>query len=330
MVNQKGVNLNLLLTYKCNFACKHCLSNCGPHREERMTFEQAKDYIDQIISVIKVGFVGYTGGEPFLYYDMLRDLVSYTYHKYGIIGGVVTNCSWAKNESRAKEKLDELYQNGLRSLVVSCDSYHLQYGSLDSIRYVVHRALELGISLCINTVVTKDVKICKNDVPKLLNLSENDFEKDITIKEIGPIKMGRTLTHIEEKDLIETEDPHYYNGNCPFVINTPTITPNGSVFACCCFGNAEETPHELIGYCGNVNSDSFKNIFEGMEKNLLFNLLAHHGPYQLLEMVKKQQRNIKIRGKYLSTCDVCVELYHNPDVRKGLSDLLNALREDIP
>lgn len=290
-----------------------------------MTIEQAKEYIDKTVSVINVGHVGYTGGEPFLLYKMVRELMGYTYNKYGITGGVVTNCFWAKSESETNQKLDELYQNGLRSLVVSCDSYHLEYGSLEFIKRVVHKVLDLGISLCINTVVTKDVSVCKNDIPRLLDLTEKDMEKDITIKEIGLLKLGRTLTHIPGDSLIDTEDETFFNGKCPYVINTPAITPSGSVYPCCCFGDDEKTPTDLIGYCGNIKDDSFENIFENMQNNLLFNLFAHKGPYSLLKIIMERQKDIPTRGRYLSNCDICVELYHNPKVREELSKLLTEM-----
>ena len=151
------------------------------------------------------------------------------------------------------------------------------------------------------------------------------MEKDITLKEIVPLRVGRALTQIPRESLIDTEDEQFFNGKCPYVINTPTITPNGSVYACCCFGDAQTNPHDLIGYCGNVNTESFEDVFEGMQKNLIFNIFSKHGPYSLLKMIVEQQKEIVIRGKYLSTCDICVELYHNPNVRKSLSEFLTKM-----
>lgn len=324
-----GANLNLLLTYKCNYLCNHCISSCGPKREETMSFNQAKDYIDNTLSVIEVGNVGYTGGEPFLYYDLLKHLMDYTYNKYGIPGGVVTNSFWAVSKEIVKEKLDELYKCGLRSMVISCDSYHLKYVSVEAIRHVVHKALELGIPICINTIVTKNTKICKNDIPGLLSLSKADIENNVTIKEIGPLRIGRALTHISAENLIDTDNESYFNGSCPYVINTPTITPNGSVYACCCFGDAQKDPEKLIGYCGNIHKDTFENVLGAMKSNLLFNIIANYGPYSLLKTITETEKDIPLRGRYLSTCDICVELYHNPRVRSALGKLLESLVSNV-
>ncbi|TJX12833.1 radical SAM protein [Tissierella creatinini] len=320
-----GISLNLILTYKCNYECDHCISNCSPSREETMKIYQAKEYIDKVVSTTNVNQIGYTGGEPFLYYEMLKELIGYSYNEYGIAGGVVTNCFWAKSEKEADHKLEELYNNGLRSIVVSCDSYHLKYGSIKPIEYVVHKSLDLGLTICINTVVTKDVSISKNDIPRLLKLTDDDMENGIIIKEIGLLRLGRTLTHIPEDCLIETEDEMYFNGACPFVLKIPTITPRGSVYSCCCFGDDEVNPTELIGYGGNVNHDSIENILTNMEGNLLFNIFKYKGPYSLLKTIKERRSDIEIRGKYLSNCDICVELYHNPQVKEELKKLLREM-----
>lgn len=325
MSGEQYANLNFVLTYKCDLYCRHCLSDCGPGRTEVISMQAARECLDAAVTEMAVGSVGCTGGEPFLVYEMVRELLSYSYQKYGIQGGVVTNCGWAESADLAERKLRELYRCGLRSMVVSCDSFHLRFVSPESIKRVVHAALDLGILITVNTVVTRSGSVCKNDVPALLDIPAESLEKRVLIKELGPLRVGRALDRVREDELIATDQEQYFNGSCPFVIWTPTVTPNGSVYACCCFGNAERNPSDLIGYCGNTRQTDFKSILRLMQNNLFFNLAARHGPYSLFKMIRQRRPEIPVRGRYLCNCDICVELYHNAPVRQELAELLTEL-----
>lgn len=320
-------NLNLVLTYKCNLRCRHCIADCGPSRMETMTLGQATRYLDSAVAATDIGHVGYTGGEPFLFYNLMRSLMDYAYQTYGLPQGVVTNCSWATTPNKARVRLKELSACGLRNLTVSCDSFHLEFVSAEAIKYVVHAALELGLAICINSAVTRNGSVCKTNVPALLSLSQEDLEQNVVVKELGPLLVGRAAREISHQELIDTEHEQYFDGNCPYVIRTPTIAPDGSLFACCCFGDAENQPAEKIGYVGNVDEVELASLFESMENNLLFNLLANRGPYALLKMVLDRTPRQGIRGRYFCTCDICVELHHNPGIRRVLAQLLQQLAE---
>lgn len=291
-----------------------------------MPSEKAVAYIDQAAKVLELNGVGYTGGEPFLVYPQLKELMNYTSTTYGLPGGVVTNCFWAENPKIASKKIDELYQCGLRNMVVSLDSFHLDFVSLVSIKNVVASALNYDLTLTVNTVVTRSGKIAKQDVPNLLAIEPSLIENgQVTIKEFGPLKIGRAKKCINSEDYIETENVQYFNGNCSFVIKTPSIAPDGSIFACCCFGDTAKNPQELIGYCGNAHKNNLTDIFLAMQNNLLLNILREKGPYTILKILQENNPNLPIAGKYLSNCAVCVELYHNPAVKKALLEFLNSL-----
>lgn len=321
----KPVNLNLITTYRCNFTCRHCISDCSPSRNEVMDISTAKKYIDETVAAVEVGNVGYTGGEPFLIYDTVLSLMDFTAGKYGIPGGMVTNCYWANDASVTNVKMNELYKSGLRSLVVSCDSFHLEFVPLENIKRVVHKALDLGITTNVNIVVSKNGSVSKNNITKLLSISLDDFKKGLTIKEFGPLLIGRAKSEITSEEIIDTDNQAFYNGICPFVVNTPSISPYGNIYACCCFGDDAYNGEDRIGYCGNAERDGIKNVFERMKQDLLFNLLANVGPYRVLEIIMDNFGQIRTRGRYLSTCDVCVELYHNHEVRKHLVDMLQMI-----
>ena len=318
-------NLNLVLTYRCNFTCRHCISNCSPARTETMSREQAVSYIDTAAEVLKLQSVGYTGGEPFLVYPLLQELMIYTFKTYKLPGGVVTNCFWAQDKKTAEQRIAELYECGLRSIVVSLDSFHADFIGIESIRNVVEAALDHHLQVAINTVVTKSGRIAKPDVAPLLHIDKELIELGrVTVKEFGPLRVGRAKEGLKPEEFIETEQEQYFNGECPFVISTPSIAPDGSVYACCCFGDASRNPEQLIGYCGNENEQKLQEILAAMDKNLLFNIIKKCGPYSLLKTLQQKNPGLRTRGRYLSNCEICVELYYNEAVKRELQVFLQA------
>jgi MoaA/NifB/PqqE/SkfB family radical SAM enzyme len=319
------LNLTLLLTYRCNLLCRHCISDCGPARTEGMTFDQAVEYIDRAVEAIDVDVVGYTGGEPFLRYPLLRRLMDYAHGKYGIAQGVVTNGSWAIRPELARRRLAELHKCGLRALTLSCDGFHLEWMPVERLRYVLQAAMELGLAVTVNTTVTRSTRVSKTDAPALLQVPPERAGKDVLFKEFGPLMIGRARDQIPRESLIGSRDESWFDGLCPFVTRTPTIAPDGSVFACCCFGDAEKDPERQVGYAGNANREPLGELLRRMNGSVLFRLFAERGPWAVMQLVRRQDSGLPILGRYLSNCEVCVELYHNPEIRRVLQSTLESL-----
>ncbi|HSW50766.1 MAG TPA: hypothetical protein VLH09_11355, partial [Bryobacteraceae bacterium] len=59
--------------------------------------------------------------------------------------------------------------------------------------------------------------------------------------------------------------------------------------------------------------------------SLLFRLFAERGPWAVMQMVRQQDPGLPTLGRYLSNCEVCVELHHNPETRRVLSGTLAGL-----
>lgn len=75
-----------------------------------------------------------TGGEPFLYFDRLAEILS-TAHREKLtpLDQLETNASWATDENDIREKLDFLDKNGLKTLKISWDPFHAEFVSADNI-----------------------------------------------------------------------------------------------------------------------------------------------------------------------------------------------------
>ncbi|HDQ05209.1 MAG TPA: radical SAM protein [Candidatus Bathyarchaeota archaeon] len=72
-------NIGMVVTYKCQVACPHCIIEAGPHRKEEVKLDDASKWIEQIANYrngyIKV--LSLTGGEPFYDLNKLAALSSF-------------------------------------------------------------------------------------------------------------------------------------------------------------------------------------------------------------------------------------------------------------
>jgi MoaA/NifB/PqqE/SkfB family radical SAM enzyme len=113
--------LHILLTYQCTCECDHCFVWGSPWQTGTLTLEQ----IEQILMQAKdagVTSVYFEGGEPFLYYAILIQVVRKA-ADMGFSVGIVTNAYWANSVADAEEWLRP-FVGRLADLTVSSDLFH--------------------------------------------------------------------------------------------------------------------------------------------------------------------------------------------------------------
>ncbi|MEM2914528.1 MAG: 4Fe-4S cluster-binding domain-containing protein, partial [Candidatus Bathyarchaeia archaeon] len=100
------ISAGLILSYKCNCQCKHCMYACSPNWKANWISEDKTGRIlaqlsDKILSSPfgpdKIGVnygLHFTGGEPFLNFDLLVKIIKIS-NDFGIPSTFVeTNCFW--------------------------------------------------------------------------------------------------------------------------------------------------------------------------------------------------------------------------------------------
>ncbi len=114
--------LHLLLTYECNFECEHCFVWGSPRQSGVMTLADVRKILHQAESLGTVQSIYFEGGEPFLYYPILRRGVEEAVDR-GFTAGVVTNAYWATGVEDALAWLRPL-AGLIQDLSVSSDLFH--------------------------------------------------------------------------------------------------------------------------------------------------------------------------------------------------------------
>lgn len=114
--------LHLLLTYECNLECDHCFVWGSPQQSGTMTLAQIREILRQAIELGTLEWIYFEGGEPFLYYPILRRAVQEA-SEMGFRVGVVSNGYWAANKADALEWLGP-FSGLVQDLSISSDLYH--------------------------------------------------------------------------------------------------------------------------------------------------------------------------------------------------------------
>jgi MoaA/NifB/PqqE/SkfB family radical SAM enzyme len=323
-------SLTLLTTFKCNFACQHCGYRSNPGRTEVLDVEVAKRVIREACAHETMRMVAFTGGEPFLYPQMLRELVVYC-ESLGLDSAVVTNSFWATSPEKARAALEELAAHRLVDFTTSFDWFHLEFTSADRIRHAVHAALGLGLRIHINIVVSRNGSVNKNDVCRELALEPAWIAEGgpIEVKELSPVPVGYAEDCLADDDLIRFDERWMFGRPCYFAIRNPVLSTTGDLYGCCGFGGGTDLgPSELLKV-GNVNEASFDELWERLRGNLAYNIISQHGPNMLLQMVKERWPDTPTRGEYVFNCEVCHEIARSPDLQAKIRAVLHDLAGSV-
>jgi hypothetical protein len=145
-------SIHFLLTYECTWRCDHCFLFCRPGAGGTFTLARLKEAFRRIASLESIGSVYFEGGEPFLYFPLLREGVRLA-RAQGLGVGIVTNCYWALGEEDARLWLDDLAALGLENLSLSDDAFHYEGPSPTPAEMAAEAARALGLpagSICID------------------------------------------------------------------------------------------------------------------------------------------------------------------------------------
>jgi MoaA/NifB/PqqE/SkfB family radical SAM enzyme len=134
----KPISGGILLSYKCTSECKHCMYACSPRwKADWLSEKDAEKILNQLADKIQPSPFGpneiginyglhFTGGEPFLNFDLLLKIVEMA-NEHGIPSTFVeTNCFWCTNDETTRGKLEQLKKVGLHGILISVNPFILE------------------------------------------------------------------------------------------------------------------------------------------------------------------------------------------------------------
>jgi len=306
----------LLLSYQCNAECRHCMYACSPKWKGWISEEDLEAILSRLAGKIKPSSYGpervslnyglhFTGGEPFLNYELLLKAVGIAQELNIPSTFVESNCYWCSDDKVTREKLQMLKERGLKGILISVNPFFLEY--------VPFQRTERGIRIS-HEVFAENVMVYqleyyfrfkklgftgKISVEDYINAQREDLGANVEL-----FLMGRAAYKL--KPFYPKHPPDYFfDEPCrpPFLRNWHNHFDN--------YGNY------LPGYCGGISLGNWRILNKLIEEGINLNKHPILGflikqDFEGLFRFAKDFDYQESREGYISKCDLCV------DIRKHL------------
>ena len=126
----------LMLSYQCNAACEFCYYHCSPRKGGLMPVETCiAAWRSLKILAGDEAKIHLTGGEPFLFWDHLVEILREgRTQNLAPVDLVETNGFWATDDRLIAERLESLVGLGVQRLKISIDPFHQEYVDIEPAR----------------------------------------------------------------------------------------------------------------------------------------------------------------------------------------------------
>jgi MoaA/NifB/PqqE/SkfB family radical SAM enzyme len=292
---------------KCDFCC-HPVEEYGP---VKMKKEEAIAWIQEASTLPSFRLVAFTGGEPFVYYRELLEILEAT-APCRLPVRIVTAAQWARTVDEAKAKLGPLKDRGLTELSVSTDPSHQVFVPAAFAEHAVRAAVELGIT-CELAGVFWDPDTEVEDIVRV------PPEVKVTRQLAVPIGRG-TARRISAEEYRLGCDRF---GGCgiPDAYDI-TVYPDGEVYPCCSGGFNRQAKLSV----GNLEREALRTIVERAHADRYVRYIMEAGFLSLYELAR-----FKFPGvfqalpdwtPFVSICQLCAAVHSNPELLEVLEPVL--------
>ncbi len=327
-------DVGLVMTEQCPVGCRHCLSPSTIQGPDMPALETHLAWIAQVSGVDRCRSIILTGGEPFLYFRRLLQVVDGC-RTQGLHATVFTSAYWATSDNVVAHKLQQLAHAGLTSITVSTDKYHQERVPLANVSRVLCAAKKCGISSKVALTYLprgRSAAQVKRDLRRQLGQHALD---GVHVEVGGIVKAGRARG-LAFPDTRSTEQPK-------LVCNAlgPVIQPDGTVVSCCRAPLPSTSP--LI--IGDLNAESFETIYQCFLDHPIIPFIQTWGLIEMLEKLIDVGLATELEGyrdaREEEICELCqailsheahisffTKLFHVPEVRKRLGILTFVLYGD--
>jgi len=134
----------LMITDGCSAACASCYLRCRPGQARWMSVETAVGLWAGLSRLSPHGCrVHVTGGEPFLDWRKLIEILQAAAKENLFADSVETNGFWATDDAVIRDRLQALEAAGVRELAISADPFHQEFVPIERVRRLAAVAVAL-------------------------------------------------------------------------------------------------------------------------------------------------------------------------------------------
>lgn len=267
-------NFCIDLTDRCNLQCRHCILD-AKEPEKEIGWPVIERLIREAANLRDIKEIAFVGGEPFLEFDTLVKSV-HLCKTSGLNSSVVTNGFWAFTKESSEKKLREL--QGLTDLCVSTDIFHQEFVPVENIRIIIVSCNDLGIRCQVYFSYLNNPESEVENLKKQLEGLDNLY----VLNQQPVIFIGRAAKELD-KSSIYSYDPRGKPCTC---IDSPLITSDGSIIACC--GAAIVWSGNHLLQIGNIHNQTLAEIKKAAQLNPVLHAIRLGGPDKLVKLVRGQ------------------------------------------
>lgn len=272
-----------------------------------MSTEALREALDAVARWPRPPQVHFTGGEPFLHFDLLLEGVRWAVAR-GIVSYVETSASWCVDDEATRQRFAELKQAGMQAVLISCSPFHAEKIPPARTLRAVQASLEVYGSRGTIVYQPEYLQIIQLfDVERLTPLSR--YEETFGAEEAGRIlwqgygiisggRSGYALGHLAPKYPAET----FAGMDCARDI---LFAPHSHFDL---YGNY------ISGFCGGLTIGSWRELpqvlddFRTGRYPPLIEGLIEGGPYGLAQMAQEGYGYQLASAGYSGKCHLCVDV----------------------
>jgi len=301
----------ILLSYKCTSECKHCMYSCSPRwKAEWISEKDTEKILTQLTDKIQGSPFGsdriginyglhFTGGEPFLNFDLLLKITKMAHELEIPSTFVETNCFWCTDDKTTKEKLTQLKDAGLNGILISVNPFILEQIPFER----TERAVQISGEIFGRDVITYQEffysQFKRLEIKNALSFEEYLRREPDSLRYVELLPMGRApykLGYLYRKYPAR----QFFGSSC-----REELTREWHV-------HIDNYGNYMSGYCGGIslgdarNLNSMLNGIDLDERPILDVLVTD---LQKLYEIGVKEFDYKERSEgYISKCHLCVDL----------------------
>ena len=315
----KSISAGLILSYQCSAECRHCMYACSPKWQGWIPENDLRELLRQLARTIQPSPYGpsgvtlnhglhFSGGEPFLNFELLAKAVE-TAEELRIPSTFVeTNCYWCTSDEVTRKKLKQLKQAGMKGIMISVNPYYLEYVPFERTESCIRVSQEIFGENVMVYQVNYYVAFKRMGIKGKISLEDyvSLATSDDLARRVEMFLMGRSAYKL--KALYPKHTPEcFFNEPCqpPPLRNWHNHFDN--------YGNC------VPGYCGGISLGNWQNLDQLVSKGIdldrhpILSFLVE-GDFQGLFHFAKDLGYHELTEGYISKCHLCV------DIRKHLSE----------
>ncbi|HCY8051499.1 TPA: YydG family radical SAM peptide epimerase [Staphylococcus aureus] len=298
----KSVSINL--DSKCNASCDHCCFSCSPFSSVKMEDSYIRTTVLEFAKNSEIDLISFTGGEIFLNYDFLEQLLTIT-KNYNKKVTLISNGFWGSSRKLVRKYFSYFMKYNVVALTISYDEYHEPFVKVNSVKRIFEYSRYYpNVEVSLNMAVTKN---------KMSNTILSDLGSSILGKKITKfpmISVGAAKDKINEKDIHNFYDIRK-DKNMLYCPGYEIVYHHDGEIYPCCSPAIFETQLSLR----ESKNQSFERTVEKLNSNLLLYIIRKEGFNWFLDILKEKSLldTFEIPENFPSVCSICGSLFNTTE-----------------